>query len=133
MGHRGRSERQIVAGPLSPAIASRLAQLRATPATSATLRAGVTAHLAHARRVAAADPFVDIARAEQVAAACLALLDAWPTLDDDARSWVAAACLYFADSDDDEDDFASILGFDDDAEVVNHVAARLGLDVHIAL
>lgn len=133
MEHTGQNQSRGVVAPLSAALALSLDRLRAGPSSAASLRAGVAAHLTLARARAANDPFVDLARAEQVAAACLALLDAWPRLDDDGRSWVAAACLYFADTDDAEDDFTSLVGFDDDAEVVNQVAARLGLDVHIAL
>lgn len=133
MGQDQQHQGHLAVVSLSTALARRLAELRATAPSASDLRAAVTAHLALARARAAADPFVDLDRAEQVAAACLALLDAWPRLDDDGRSWLAAACLYFADTDDAEDDFTSLVGFDDDAEVVNHVAARLGLDVHIAL
>lgn len=114
--------------PLPPKIAARLAELRAAPARSASdLRELVAAHRQRAEDIAENDPFVDVDRARRVADSCLALLDALPTLPDDARAWVRAACLYFADPDDEEDDFDSVVGFDDDAEVVNHVAARVGL------
>jgi uncharacterized membrane protein YkvA (DUF1232 family) len=113
---------------LSAALIGHLQALRQTPPrTPDELRRLVTAHQKRAEQAAVADPFVDLARATQVADACLALLDALPTLPDDHRSWVAAACLYFVDEDDEEDDFASIVGFDDDAEVVTYVADRLGL------
>ena len=118
---------------LTPPVSRRLEDLRsAAMRPTGQLRALVEAHGARAHEVAAADPFVDLRRAVQVADACIALLDALPRLSASDRSWVSAACLYFADSDDEEDDFSSVVGFDDDAEVVNHVAARLGLD-HIRI
>ena len=113
---------------LSATLVGHLQALRqAPPQTPDELRRLVTAHRKRAEVAASTDPFVDLARATQVADACLALLDALPGLPDDDRSWVVAACLYFVDEDDEEDDFSSIVGFDDDAEVVNHVAGRLGL------
>lgn len=43
----------------------------------------------------------------------------WEDLPTVARSWLAAAFLYFADCDDDEPDFTSPIGFEDDAEILN--------------
>ncbi len=120
---------------LTDSIEHRLRALRASPVpTAAELRALVTTHLARAETLAADDPFIDGARAQQVAEACLSLLEALPTLDAEQASWVAAACLYYGAVDDDEDDFDSLVGFDDDAEVVNYVADLLGLShIHIEL
>lgn len=108
--------------PLSSLSALRDTDPRPTP----ELRALVQAHLAATRTASAASPWVDLEGAEQVAAACLALLDATDDLSPEHRSWVQAACLYFAESDDGEADFDSIVGFDDDAEIVNHVCDRVG-------
>lgn len=112
---------------LSASLLHQLSDLRDTPPMAAgTLRALVEAHLATVRREAQGNPFVDASRAEQVAHACLALLDAAASLPPAAHAWVQAACLYFSATDDEESDLDSIVGFDDDAEVVNHVAAELG-------
>ncbi len=120
---------------LPASIEHRLRTLRTTPAPPPEeLRALVIAHRARAETLAADDPFIDIDRARQVAEACLALLDALPSLHAEQASWVAAACQYFGAVDDDEDDFDSLVGFDDDAEVVNHVAGLLDLcHIHIEL
>ncbi|MEQ1503095.1 MAG: hypothetical protein ABMB14_12735 [Myxococcota bacterium] len=100
--------------------------LRGAPARGRDeLRAAVEEHLAEVRRAAIDDPFVDLATAERVAAGCHALLDAWSGFDPDARAWTQVACLYFADPRDDEDDLASIVGFDDDLEVLHHVTERV--------
>lgn len=96
--------------------------LRAGPARAEhELRLQVEDHLALVRLAAANDPFVDLDQAERVTAGCRALLDRWPHLDPAARALIQAACLYFADSRDHEDDLASIVGFDDDLEVLHHV------------
>ena len=42
--------------------------------------------------------------------------------------WIKAAALYFIHSDDDEHDFDSPIGFEDDAEVVNACLRFCGLD-----
>jgi hypothetical protein len=90
------------------------------------LRRQVAAHLARIRDVAAHEPMVDLARAEAVARACHALLDAWAGLPLDHQRWVQAACRYFVRADDEEDDLASIIGFDDDTEVLDHALDQIG-------
>jgi len=114
---------------LSEAIAKRLEELRVVQPIPSTqdLREIVAQHRRRANAIASHDPFVDIAKAHAVADSCLRLLNAIPTLPEGSRKWVRAACLYFADRDDVDDDFDSITGFDDDAQVVNYVAIRVGL------
>ncbi|MCB9795326.1 MAG: hypothetical protein H6741_21695 [Alphaproteobacteria bacterium] len=115
--------------PLAPELSAALRRLLAQPLQPPeALRAQVLAHLQRAHDAVARDPFVDGARAEQVGAGCLALLDAWDVTPASQRALVQAACLYFAQEDDDEDDFASMVGFEDDAELFNHVVAELGRD-----
>ena len=43
----------------------------------------------------------------------------WHSLPDNSRSWLAGAMHYFAKSNDDEPDFGSPIGFEDDTEVLN--------------
>jgi uncharacterized membrane protein YkvA (DUF1232 family) len=43
----------------------------------------------------------------------------WDSLPANARSWMAGAMHYFSKSNDDEPDFSSPIGFEDDAEVLN--------------
>lgn len=92
------------------------------------LRSRVEAHVATARTIAAKGGPVDLARAEQLAHACLALLDDVENLRDDSRRLVQGACLYFADEDDEEGDFTSQIGLEDDVIIVNYVLAQLGRD-----
>jgi hypothetical protein len=79
-------------------------------------------HAAHDR-----DPLVDLDLSLAIAATCLALLDRWPSFTDAQRAHVQAACTWYAQTDDADDDFASLTGFDDDAQVLNHACAQLGL------
>ena len=98
----------------------------APPRPVAALRAAVAAHHRAIAEAAAASPFVDGSRAAAVAAACDALLDAWPSLSAEHQRLVQAACVYFANPDDDEGDFASIIGFEDDVEVIRYVSQAIG-------
>jgi hypothetical protein len=112
--------------PLDEHVAEQFAAHQGQPAqTTDQLRQLVRAHLAAAQTASAHSPFVDLETAEALATTCLALLD-----HVDAQSahhdLVQAACLYFAAQDDEEDDFASPVGFDDDAEVIRHVAQTVG-------
>ncbi len=118
---------------LPPDLAAHLARLAALPpADPVALRAQVEAHLAAAEAAAAASSFVDVALARRLAASCLALLDT--PLPAPKQALAQAACRYFADPDDDEDDFASVIGFEDDAELLNHVVHALHLDeLHVEL
>jgi len=92
------------------------------------LRDLVRNHLAAARTAAADSGLIDMELAARIGDGCLALLGGWEDLPESHRRLVQGACFYFAESDDDEDDFESVIGFEDDAEVLNHVASRLGRD-----
>jgi uncharacterized membrane protein YkvA (DUF1232 family) len=47
------------------------------------------------------------------------LTTVWDEQSEVARTWLAAAVLYFSHIDDDEPDFNSAIGFEDDLEVLN--------------
>lgn len=115
--------------PLSAPLDEHLRRLAAQPVDDAdALRRRVDAHLDAAEAAAAESAFVDIQLARRIAASCQALLEASAAMPEAHRRLALGACRYFTASDDDEDDFDSIIGFEDDAEVVNHVAARIGRD-----
>lgn len=88
----------------------------------------IDAHLAAAATCALTSPLVDLHTATAIHAACAQLLSDWPQLDPEQRLWTQAACLYFADPDEDqgEPDFDSIVGFDDDLDALNHCLERIG-------
>ena len=72
-------------------------------------------------------PDMDYALAVQCADVCDGLLDTLPKPDEVELQLLHVACRYFVLSDDDEDDFESLVGFDDDALVVNAVSRTLGI------
>lgn len=84
-------------------------------------------HARAAEAAASRDAMVDLDLARSLERACLDLLTRWPALSDPERHLVQAAVRYYVHQDDDEDDFTSIVGFDDDLEVVRFVAHTLGM------
>ncbi|MEZ4321744.1 MAG: hypothetical protein R3F61_29990 [Myxococcota bacterium] len=91
------------------------------------LRAQVEGHVKAAREAAAAGGPVDLKLAERLGKACLALLADFDRPIAEQRL-IQAACHYFVDSDDEEGDFASMVGLEDDAHVMNYVLAQVGRD-----
>jgi len=73
-------------------------------------------------------PDMDHELAMACADACSALLGRFGAPTAEQLLLLHVACRYFVLSDDDEDDFESIVGFDDDALVVNACARALGAD-----
>ncbi len=56
------------------------------------------------------------------------LVELWVTLDENVQYWLSGAMQYFLTSEDDEPDFSSPIGFEDDAEVLNACLRMGGLD-----
>jgi hypothetical protein len=114
---------------LSSQLSSVIAKLQREPERSREeLRGAVEAHLETVRLAATANPIIDLDLAERVGAACLSLLGDHEAASPDRRRWIQVACRYFAQAHDGEDDFTSVIGFDDDVDVVNHVLGHLGRD-----
>lgn len=96
------------------------------PDTAAVLGARIDAHLASVDRALANNEFVDRHLAEVIAHRLRTVLDAWDALDADDRRILHTAIAYYALRDDAEDDMTSVLGFEDDARVVNVCLRALG-------
>ncbi len=71
--------------------------------------------------------FLDIGLAKKVAGQCLGLLDGIDIdTSEETRSLIQAAVRYFILDDDADSDKESLIGFDDDARVVELVAREIG-------
>ncbi|MEQ1568089.1 MAG: hypothetical protein ABMA64_20790 [Myxococcota bacterium] len=81
---------------------------------------------ARARIAERSDPSADTALAEALADRCAAWLGRWGELDGGAQRLVQVAVRYFALDADGDDDWVSVFGFDDDREVLDAIARRLG-------
>lgn len=71
---------------------------------------------------------VNVALAEAITAIYANLLSRWPSLSTMATPWLKGAMLYFVETDDDDPDFDSPIGFEDDVEVLNACLRMAGLE-----
>lgn len=76
-------------------------------------------HVQSAREAAEQNCMVNVAMAEGLLKVIVRLVDDWSRIPPHAEQWCKGMIRYFTISDDDEDDFSSPIGFDDDAEVIN--------------
>jgi len=72
-------------------------------------------------------PDMDFELAQRCGEACQKLLDVFENTESEGTlRLLHAACRYYVLADDNEQDFESMLGYDDDAIVINAVAKLLG-------
>ena len=91
------------------------------------LLARVDAHLAEIKAALADNEFIDVQRAEQIAAACRTLVALCHPGNPEQVALVAGAVGYFLDPDDAGSDTDSVIGLEDDAQVVNFVIRQSGI------
>ena len=71
---------------------------------------------------------IDVDTAEKLAISFKALKNHWSDISDQAQEYLKAAMYYFAISEDNEPDFESENGFDDDVQVLNACLIYAGLN-----
>ena len=86
---------------------------------SAELLRKVNRHLDETTFAHAKNRIVNLRLATAIAEVIENLLSQWDSVANEHRNWIGGAILYFADSRDNEHDFSSAIGFEDDAEVLN--------------
>jgi len=90
------------------------------------LRREVAAHLQIIRQALTVNEFLDWPTAQRIAEVVLRLLDEYDQHLDGQRALIVGATRYFVRDHDVEPDLASLLGFDDDVIVLNHVLDSIG-------
>jgi hypothetical protein len=91
------------------------------------LRSELKSHEQQVDRAAATRGDLDVNLAECIGMSCYVLLNTLrPGTPEESRRLIQVACRYFVETEDREGDLASVFGFDDDAEVLNAVAVKLG-------
>ncbi len=81
----------------------------------------------HVEQVAAnAGPATDVDTAKLIGRSLCDLLGSDLTFDDEQRAQIRGAIEYFVMTDDASSDLDDVLGFDDDARVVNAMLGRIG-------
>jgi uncharacterized membrane protein YkvA (DUF1232 family) len=94
----------------------------------------VQRHLEDAKLVHSRNRIVNFKLASAIAEVLTQVLSQWNDHPSHLRHWIGGAALYFADSRDNEHDFSSAIGFEDDAEVLNACLHCVGLEslrIHI--
>lgn len=97
--------------------------LKIPVADKATLKNKLEAYMTTVLNASGENEFLDYPTAQKLNMSLLKLLDACSI---DQLPQVQAAVIYFISADDASPDLESILGFDDDAQVVNAVCCHLG-------
>ncbi|MCB9675787.1 MAG: hypothetical protein H6737_11755 [Alphaproteobacteria bacterium] len=111
--------------PLAPNLAALVDMLAQQPLQSADdLRVRIAHHVRVVARLADRGREADVGVARGIGELLGGLLDRWDGLTDPQRHLVQAACLYFVEAGDDEEDLDPS-GFDDDLAVARWVATRL--------
>jgi hypothetical protein len=86
----------------------------------------VNRHLDDARFAHSRNRIVNLRLATAIADIAEKLISDWGSIAQEHRNWFGGAILYFADSRDNEHDFSSAIGFEDDAEVLNACLKHAG-------
>lgn len=103
-----------------------LACIQLSSAEAAHMRNAVHQHVAELHKALHEHEFLDIATAQRIAEVLDLLLAEYHTFPAEHQRLIAGAAAYFVNNDDAEPDTASLLGFDDDRDVVNQVLATIG-------
>lgn len=85
-------------------------------------------HLDRTRAAHERNRLINVRLAEAISKTIEQVTDRWDSLPVDARKWLSGAIVYFSSCDDDEPDFHSPIGFEDDTEVLNACLRLAGLD-----
>jgi len=86
----------------------------------------VDEHVVQAHEALALNEFLDVSTAEKIATVLKGLLKDIEKYPQPKQRLVIGAARYFVRSQDAQNDMKSLLGFDDDATVLNYVLAELG-------
>jgi uncharacterized membrane protein YkvA (DUF1232 family) len=121
-------------GLFPPGLArAQLARLSELAETASALQVGdlqryAGEHLDQARAAHAQNRFVNVRLAEAICRTVDRVAGHWDALQPNVRNWLGGAILYFATCNDDEPDFTSAIGFEDDVEVLNACLRLARLD-----
>ena len=76
-------------------------------------------HLKRIRMLRSRNPHINVSLAEAIVGAFQNFFNDWENIPTHARPWCRGMVQYFCISDDDEHDYFSPTGFNDDAEIMN--------------
>lgn len=76
-------------------------------------------HLEHTRTAHAENRMINVRLASAIVTVLHSIVSKWDSMPGQAGWWMKGAIHYFATNNDDEPDFQSPIGFEDDAEILN--------------
>ncbi|MGD8650244.1 MAG: hypothetical protein PVJ77_27175 [Desulfobacterales bacterium] len=76
-------------------------------------------HLKRIRMLSSKNPHINVRLAEAIVLSFQEFFEDWENIPHHARSWCRGMVQYFCVSDDDEHDYSSPTGFEDDARIMN--------------
>jgi uncharacterized membrane protein YkvA (DUF1232 family) len=85
-------------------------------------------HLEAVRAAHHRNAMINVRLAEAICGVIRTVVADWDSLPAPSQSWLGAAIYYFANRDNDQPDFSSPIGFEDDAEVLNACLRLAGRD-----
>jgi uncharacterized membrane protein YkvA (DUF1232 family) len=85
-------------------------------------------HLEAVRTVHDQNAMVNVRLAEAICGVIRTIVADWDNLPTHSQAWLRAAIHYFGNCDDDQPDFTSPIGFEDDTEVLNACLYLAGRD-----
>ena len=88
----------------------------------------VESHAEEAQRAHASSRLVNVRLAEAIRDTYRKIVSEWDALPAQSHSWFRGAMQYFISCNDDEPDFQSAIGFEDDCEVLNACLRMVGRD-----
>ena len=94
----------------------------------AELTSDIDKHVSLATAAKAEYQMLNLSLATLIGERLKSALGYWDTFNESQQFWILGAIAYFVDSDDEEDDFRSPIGFEDDAEVFNACIRFAGHD-----
>lgn len=105
---------------------------RASKLTATELQRAAQRHLQDTAQARGQNLLVNLRLARAIGDTIHEVVSGWEALTPGARNWLAGAILYFASTGDEEPDFTSPIGFEDDVEVLNTCLRFARLD-HLCL
>ena len=87
----------------------------------------VNEYVEFAKQSLSQNEFIDIDSAEKLAETSHFLISQFDNFTEEQKSLAVASIYYFVETDDDEHDFDSMFGFEDDIEVMNRILEKLEL------
>lgn len=93
-----------------------------------TLQRSVQSHLEETHRAYEINRLVNARLAEAICDSISQVVLQWEEIPPIARNWLGGAMLYFVESDDEDSDFKSPTGFEDDAEILNSCLRFAGFE-----